>query len=150
MTIMGKGKFGPSVSANVAIGALAHIVIWRCIGSVACLTIRKLSMAESDVGPSISAVVTVRTLRVVMVRRCVVGVARPAIIWQATMFDISPVVGIVAVGALTAGGSMPGRTFMARLAVGVGIVIKSDIGPVISGMAIGALSGPVTTRCFMA
>ena len=114
------------------------------------MAIAKLIVAESNIGPGIGAVVTTGTLAIVVIWRCVIGVARLAIIWETIVFDISPIVGIVTIGALTTCISVPGRTLMARLAIGIGIVIKSDIGPVVGDVAIGTLSRPVATRCLVA
>jgi len=143
-----KGNVGPGVRAVVAVGALTDIVVWRCIGSVTPLTISKLIVAKGYGSPVISTV-TIGALAVIVIRRCINGMARPAIIWQTGVFDFTPTVGIVAIRALTTRGGVSIRTLVARLAISVGHVVKGDIGPIVSGVTVGALSGPVTTWWFV-
>jgi len=147
-TIVVNGDIGPGLGAVVTVGALTDIVTWRCIGGVTPLTISKLIVAKGNVSPVIR-VVTIGALAVIVIRRCINGMARPAIIWQAGVFDVTPIVGIVAIRALTTRGDVSIRALVARLAISVGYVVKGDIGPIVNGVTTGALSGPVATRWFV-
>ena len=112
------------------------------------MAIGQLIVPKGNVGPGIGAVVATGALTFIVVWRCIHVMARLAIRWQASVVDGTPIVGRMAIGALST--QVSARAWVARFAVGVGCVIKSDVSPVVTDVAARALSGPVADRWFVA
>ena len=108
---------------------------------MARLTICIFKVPEGNVCPGRGAIVTTGALTILIVTwRRVNGMARPAIIRQTGMVDVTPIVSIVTVGTLPAQVGVPGRTDVARLAIVVGTMLKSDVSPVGNHVTTGTLT----------
>jgi hypothetical protein len=145
-----KGHIGPVVS-DVAIGTLTAIVVGWCVTAVARLAIDKAGVVKDGAGPVIGAIVTIGALAIIVIDGCILTMARQTISGGVIVIEghFAPVLGGVASGALTTW--MPRRSRMARLAIGVGYMVKDDVIPLLGAdVAVGALAGPVTRRCNMA
>ncbi len=95
-------------------------------GHVARLAVHQSVVAKIYRRPVLGDM-AVGALPIIMIERCITGVAGDTI-GQTIMLNLCPGIRNVAVRALAA--PVPGGPGMARFAVGVGDVVKMNVGPV--------------------
>jgi hypothetical protein len=144
-----KGGAGPGVSGVVTVGALRIIVTTWSVSVVARLAIGELgNVGEDSTRPGVDGAVAGRAPGIIVALRSISSVARNTILRKTRVVDVGPVVGVMAPGALAAGGHVNRGRCMTGLAVGIERVVKVDIVPRPSVVTVGALTGPVAVwRC---
>jgi hypothetical protein len=141
----------PHLGAVMAIGALPVVVVGGGVAHVAGLAIDEFLVAKGYIGPRLNTIVAVGALFIVVIGRGIIAMAGAAVLGETGVIDVAPTVGIVAIGTLAAGRDVFLGADMTGVALGIGIVIKSDVIPgLCTRMAVGALTWPMPSWSFVA